>query len=228
MSTTNIRSILAAVALLSSPAYSGFYLGAQAGAALMRGDILYSEANVQQPTAHARKMGAAYGGQLGYMYHFKNSKMVLMGEGTYLKESSKTKKYDLSFPSSTLNKGTLCVEGTRSFGGSLGVGVFVNPKVGFYGKVGFENKGLKTTYTLPGNIQTYSGKKTAIWSVVPGLGFIYKPTDSIGMGLEYNYLIGKKYNVLPQTTNANGTYSQSIYFTPTEHRLLFKINYMFA
>lgn len=228
MSTKNIKLMLLATALFSSPGYSGFYLGVQAGGALMRGDITYSEANVQQPTLHARKMGSAYGGQLGYMYHFKSSKVILMAEGTYLKESSKTKNYDLSFSSSTTNKGTLCIEGTKSFGGSIGAGIFVNPKVGFYGKVGFENKGLKTTYTLPGSTQTYSGKKTAAWSVVPGLGFIYKPTDSIGFGVEYSYLIGKKYNVLPQTTNANGSFSQSIYFTPTEHRLLLKINYMFG
>lgn len=219
--------LLAITTAIATPAFSGFYVGAQVGGALTRGDVAFSDNNASQTTIHTRSMGAAYGAQLGYMHHFKDSKMILLAEGGYLKESSKSKQYNLTIPSST-TPGTLQIEATNSYGAALGVGIFVNPKVGLYAKVGFENKGIKTTYTLPNQTGTFSGKKKTAWSVVPGFGFIYKATHSIGIGAEYNYLIGKKYNILPQTTNTNSSFIKSINFTPTEHRMLIKLNYMFG
>lgn len=225
MITRNILLLSVAVATLATPASSGFYLGAQAGGTLMRGDVNYTDKSLQQDTTgHARAMGAAFGAHLGYLYQL-NSHMFVLGEGYFIKESGKSKSSDLTFQSST-TKGAFTVKPKNNYGAALGVGVFMNPKFNIYAKVGCESKGLTTTYTLPGQSPANGTKKSA-WSISPGAGFMYKITDSIAINPEYTYVIGKKYKVLPQTTNADGTYSKSISFAPTEHRLMLKFSYMF-
>ena len=224
--TRNILLLSVAAATLATPASSGFYLGAQAGGALMRGDVNYTDKNLQQDTVgHARVMGAAFGAHLGYIYQL-NGHMFVLGEGYFIKESGKSKSLDLTFQSST-TKGTFTVQPKSNYGAALGVGAFMNPIIGFYAKVGFESKGLTTTYTLP-NQSPASGAKKSAWSISPGVGIICRLTSAIALSPEYTYVIGKKYKVLPQTTNTDGTYSKSINFTPTEHRLMLKLSYMFG
>jgi opacity protein-like surface antigen len=230
--TRNILLLSVAAAMLATPASAGFYLGAQAGGALMRGDINYTDKNLQQDTmGHTRAMGAAFGAHLGYLYQL-NSHMFVLGEGYFIKESGKSKSNDLTFQtttsaSSATTKGAFTVQPKSNYGAALGFGAFMNPKFNLYAKVGFESKGLTTTYTLP-NASPANGTKKSAWSISPGAGCMYKITDSIAINPEYTYVVGKKYKVLPQTTNADGTYSKSINFTPTEHRLMLKLNYMFG
>jgi opacity protein-like surface antigen len=225
--TRNILLLSVAAAMLATPTSAGFYLGAQAGGTLMRGDVNYTDKNLQQDTTgHARGMGAAYGAHLGYLYHL-NSHMFVLGEGYFIKEATQTKSINLSFQSDPNVPGGFLVNTKNNYGAALGIGVFMNPKFNVYGKVGFENKGLETTYKLP-NKSSAKGTKKSAWSVSPGVGFMYKITDSIAINPEYTYVVGKKYKVLPQTTNTDGTYSKSINFTPTEHRLMLKLNYMFG
>lgn len=231
----NIRRILllsAAVTMLATPAISGFYLGAQAGGVLTRGDVNYTDRNVQQnTTGHTRGMGAAFGGHLGYLYQLTDSHMFVLGEGYFIKESGKSKSHDLVFrssasASSATTKGAFTAQSGINYGASLGFGAFMNPKFNLYVKVGFESKGVTTTYTLP-NASPADGTEKSAWAISPGAGFMYKMTNSIALNPEFTYVIGKKYKVLPETTNANGTYSKSISFTPTEYRLMLKLNYMF-
>jgi len=225
------KKLLAAVAVVfTTPSFANFYLGAQAGGSLMRGNINIADQNVQQNTlSHTRGMGADFGAQLGYLYQLTASKMFILGEGYFIKESGKSKLYGLAFqtPITTTPAG-FSVKPTNNYGAALGFGLFMNPKFNVYAKVGFESKGITTTYTLPGQTQTIAGVKKTAWSISPGAGFMYKITDSIAINPEYTYVIGKTYKVLPQTKNADGTYSKCITFTPTEHRLMIKLNYMFG
>lgn len=228
MNTRKILSLSIVTAMLATPAFSGFYLGAQAGGTLMRGDINYTDQNVQQnTTSHTRGMGIAFGGHLGYLYQLTGSHMFVLGEGYFIKESTKSKSASITFQSDSSVPGSFSVQPKNNYGAALGFGAFMNPKFNLYVKVGFENKGLSTTYTLPNQTPANGAKKSA-WSISPGAGFMYKITDSIAINPEYTYVVGKKYKVLPQTKNADGTYSKSINFTPTEHRLMLKLNYMFG
>ncbi|MES2252402.1 MAG: outer membrane beta-barrel protein [Pseudomonadota bacterium] len=225
------KILLTTVAVvLATPAFASFYLGAQAGGSLMRGNINIADQNVQQNTlSHTRGMGADFGAQLGYIHQLTASKMFILGEGYFIKESGKAKLYGLAFQTpSTATPADFTVKPTNNYGAALGFGLFMNPKFNIYAKVGFESKGIATTYTLPGQTQTFSGVKKTAWSISPGAGFMYKITDSIAINPEYTYVIGKTYKALPQTTNADGTYSKCINFTPTEHRLMLKLNYMFG
>lgn len=227
MITRKILLLSAITTLFTSPAISGVYLGAQAGGALMRGDVNYSDQNVQQNTlSHTRGMGAAFGAHLGYLYQLTNSHMFVLGEAFFVKQSTKSKSVNLAFQSDPTVPGKLSVQPTNNYGAALGFGAFMNPKFNLYAKVGFESKGLTTTYTLPNGLAINGTKKSA-WAISPGTGIMYKMTDSIVLNPEYTYVIGKKYKVLPQTKNTNGTYSKSISFTPTEHRLMIKLSYMF-
>ena len=213
--------------MLATPAFSGFYLGAQAGGTLMRGDLNYTDQNVQQnTTSHTRGMGMAFGGHLGYLYQLTDSHMLVLGEGYFIKESTKSKSADMTFQTSA-TKGVFTVQPKSNYGASVGFGAFMNSKFNLYGKIGFESKGLDTTYTLP-NQALANGVKKSAWSIAPGAGFMYKVTDSIALNPEYTYVVGKKYKVLGQITNADGTYTKGISFTPTEHRLMLKLNYMFG
>ncbi len=192
----------------------------------MRGDVNYTDQSFSQnTTAHTRGMGLAYGAQLGYLYQRENSHMFFLGEGYYIKDSTKSKPYELSFLSST-TKGAFTVQPTSSYGAALGIGMFFNPKFNLYGKVGLENKGIATTYTLPGQTQATPGVKKAAWGIAPAFGFMYNMTTSVAINPEYTYVMGKKYKVLGQ--NPDGTYTKGIRFTPTEHRLMLRLNYMFG
>lgn len=227
MISQKILLLSAVTALFSSPAISSFYLGAQAGGTLMRGDVNYTDQNVQQNTiSHTRGMSAAFGAHLGYLYQLTNNHMFVLGEAFFIKKSTKSKTVNLTFQSDPTIPGKFSTQPTNNYGVALGFGGFLNPKFNLYGKVGFESKGLTTTYTLPNETPTNGTKKSA-WAISPGAGFMYKITNSIALNPEYTYVMGKKYKVLPQTQNTNGTYSKSISFTPTEHRLMIKLNYMF-
>ena len=226
MITRKILLLSAVAVVLATPTSAGFYLGAQAGGALMRGDVNYTDKNIQQNTiSHTRGMGPAFGAHLGYLYQLNNSHIFVLGEGYFIKEATKAKSATLTFQSNSTVPGGFSVKPTSNYGVALGVGAFMNPKFNLYAKVGFESKGLTTTYTLP-NASPVNGTKKSAWSISPGAGFMYKITDSVAINPEYTYVIGKKYKVLPQTTNTDGTYSKSISFTPTEHRLMLKLNYM--
>jgi opacity protein-like surface antigen len=207
----------------STPAFSRIYLGGQVGGAMMRGEAHYIDQNVQQDsTSKARGTGLAYGFHLGYEHTLHNHLFFFL-EGFYIKESIKALTSTLNFQSNPTVPGQLNVKPSSSYGASVGVGVELNPKFDLYAKLGFEKKNLKITYTLPLG-QTTNGAKSSAWAIAPGAGFGFRITPSIILGPEYTYVMGKKYKVLPQTTNTDGTYSKSIYFTPTEHRFMLKLS----
>ena len=228
MITRNILLLSLAATALATPASSGFYLGAQAGGSLMIGTLNIADQNNQSTASNTRDMGLGYGAQLGYTYQFANSKLFVLGEGYYIKKAGKPKVYWLSFQSDPTTPGSFSLQSTSNYGVALGIGGYLNPKFGLYGKVGFEHKGLKTDYKLPSQSTYTNGTAQSIWTISPGAGFSYKITDSIAINPEYSYALGRKFKILGQTTNPDGSITKSIYFTPTEHRLMLKLNYLFG
>ena len=213
---------------LSSPASADFYVGGQIGGMLGRADVNYADQNLQQnTTTHYRGLGMVYGINLGYLYKLKNQRMFFYIEGMYNAGSFKSQALGLTFQSNPGKPGVLNVKPSSSYGATLGLGAFLNPKFFMYVKVGGEHQSVKTTYTLPDQTGTTAGAKKSAWTLAPGLGFGYKMTDSLALSPEYSYILGRKYKILPQTTNADGTFSKSIYFIPGFHRVMLKLTYSF-
>ena len=230
---TNKRQLVSVlmflVSVLVTPSAAGIYLGAQVGGDLLKGDHVYENANVSpvvQGVSPVKAMGAVYGAHLGYFYNPIGARTFFFGELLGLMGAAKQQK-DLSVTGGT-KEGLFSVSRKMTVGAAAGGGVFINPMVGFYGKIGYEQTAFDFSYTqltYGTNTSESFSKKSA--GVNFGGGLLYKATESVFLGAEYTYAMGKKIRIRSSDSAINGA-RRGYSFKPGEHRLMLKVSYMFG
>ncbi len=209
---------------------AGIYLGVQAGGDMLTGDHVYdnpaSNSSTNQGISTMRAIGGVYGGHLGYFYSPVGGRVFFFGEALGLTGSAKQQK-DLAIIGST-KEGTFSVSRKMTLGAAGGGGIFVNPMVGFYVKLGYEQTKFDFSYTQltygTNTSESFSKKSTGVNF---GGGLLYKMTNSIFINGEYTYATGKKMRVRSSDDAINGA-RRGYSFTPSEHRLMLKLSYMFG
>lgn len=221
--------IIVATPLLVTPSVAGIYLGAQVGGDLLKGDHIYENANVSpvvQGVSSAKAMGAVYGVHLGYFYSPVGVRTFFFGEILGLMGSAKQQK-DLLVTGGT-KEGLFSISRKMTLGAAAGAGMFINPMVGFYAKIGYEQTAFDFSYTqltYGTNASEHFSKKSA--GVNFGGGLLYKAAESVFLGAEYTYAMGKKIRIRSSDSAINGA-RRGYAFTPGEHRLMLKVSYMFG
>jgi opacity protein-like surface antigen len=228
-----LRSALVLIFLMAVqavPSVAGIYLGVQVDGDLLKGDHLYDNADVTpvvQGASAVKAMGAVYGGQLGYFYSPIGARTFFFGEVLGLTGSA-TQQKDLITTASSTKDGLFSVSRKMTMGAALGGGIFINPLVGFYAKLGYEQTAFNFSYTQlkygTNAAESFSKKSSGINF---GGGLIYKMTESIFINAEYTYSTGKKMRLRATDSAINGA-KRGYSFTPTEHRLMLKLSYMFG
>lgn len=214
---------------LTTSSIAGIYLGVQAGGGMLKGDHIYdnpTNTSTNQGATAMRAIGGVYGGHLGYFYSPVGGRAFFFGEALGLTGSAKQQK-DLAVTGGT-KEGIFSISRKMTLGAAGGGGIFVNPMVGFYVKLGYEQTKFDFSYTqLTYGTQASESFSKKSTGVNFGGGLLYKITNSVFVNGEYTYATGKKIRVRSSDGAINGA-RRGYSFTPGEHRLMLKLSYMFG
>jgi len=207
--------ILTTTAAMSNN-YGGVFVGGGLGIGGMRAESKYADALQGNGKTTLNKFGAAYQIHAGYLTEIGSSKTMVGGE-IYLNGSSAKKEGNVGINGGNV-AGTVNLKRSLGYGLALIVGKLVNPKVMIYARAAYEASRYNIDLKLDG-AQSQSIKKTYT-GFVPGVGFDYKVTPNIVVGLGYDYagLFGNK------DVYQNGNVKVQV--NPAEHRIMAKVSFV--
>jgi hypothetical protein len=214
-----MASLMGASITAASANFTGFYAGGTVGAAMLQGTHEYSN-GTSSPAGKQKVNAIGYlaGGNLGYIKQMGDSKLVLGGEA-YAAMAGPNAKKDLQIPNGPI-EGKANISHKMILGAGIIIGAVMNPKA--YEMNKFELKYTNLTYgTVPSEKFTKS-----IRGIVPSLGALCKVSNSLLVGAEYSYALMGKLEPRKDTTVINGA-QRGYSYTPTEHRVVAKIVYLF-
>jgi hypothetical protein len=217
---------LVAFVVHSAPTYAGLYIGGQVGAGFLAADHKYTNPSTSaEGIAKLKGIGGIYGLHAGYT-HTLGSHLLFFGTELYAISGGANAQKKIQVSGGSV-EGLVTINRRPTFGMSLIMGTYINPKAGFYGKIGYE----KTLYRLKYTQLTYGPPNAAgytknVKTFAPGLGAFYLINPSINVAIEYTYAIPKKGVVRQDDVSINGT-TRGYTFAPREHRAVIKINYTF-
>lgn len=206
----------------------GIYIGGQTGFSIMNAKHLYVNNDVdpsQSGTAAVRSTGFLYGAQLGYL-SIVNSKAFWFAEVAGVFGSPKFNG-TLMVDGGTASDGNFNVKRNRDLQINGGIGMRLNPLVGFYGHVGVDFMKYTGNYTNL-NFQTpntYINSASAV-ALTPGIGFMFT-TGSWIFKLDYTYALNRTPQFRSAYTPINNA-NRGLALSSTEHRFMIHFNYHFG
>ncbi|NBT84987.1 MAG: hypothetical protein EBT45_00555 [Alphaproteobacteria bacterium] len=221
-----MASLMGASITAASANFTGFYAGGTVGAAMLQGTHEYSN-GTSSPAGKQKVNAIGYlaGGNLGYIKQMGDSKLVLGGEA-YAAMAGPNAKKDLQIPNGPI-EGKANISHKMILGAGIIIGAVMNPKVMMYTKLAYEMNKFELKYTnlTYGTVPSEKFTKS-IRGIVPSLGALCKVSNSLLVGAEYSYALMGKLEPRKDTTVINGA-QRGYSYTPTEHRVVAKIVYLF-
>ena len=205
--------------------FGGVFLGAHGGLALLTGIHKYTKATPQDGKITMNEPGYLAGLQAGYL-HYAEASRILIGVELYFSMTGINSQKDLKADGGPI-EGQVKFKHRSAMGMAILSGIAINPKVALYGKVALESNKFNLSYTsLTFQKPTSEKFDASLRGFVLGGGLYYKVASAILLGAEYGYSIMKKTQPRSDTVAVNGV-RRGYSFSPNEHRLVAKINYLF-